>query len=429
MLPPIRRITLLSVHTCPLAKPGGYKAGGMNIYVRELAKEFARRGLQVDVFTRCQESCHSHLDQPFDPSDPALPARLIHLPAGPERALEPDAIYPYLPNFVSGIRSFVAREHIHYDVIYSHYWLSGAAASTLQSEWNVPVVQMFHTLGLMKNRISGMGPLAASHVSRRDRVEAEIMSLADRLIAATPAECAQMLWLYRAPRASIDVVPPGVDTTRFFPGDPVEARTKIGLHPDQRLLLFVGRIERLKAIDTILTALAILMRDAPELRDMARLFIIGGDTGDDSKIAELKAQCAALGLGDVVAFLGAKAQEALPDYYRAAEALVMPSDYESFGMAALEAMASGVPVIAAQVGGLAFLIRDGETGYHVPTRDPEALAGAMRRALTDPAERNRLVMNAASTARKYAWPRIADQLLDIFEAARSARTNTALGVR
>ncbi len=426
-LPPIRRIALLSVHTCPLATPGGYKTGGMNVYVLELSKELARRGLHVDIFTRCQESCYAHLEQPFDPSDPTLPVRLIHLTAGPERSLEPDAIYPYLPGFVAGIRNFVAREHIRYDVIYSHYWLSGAAAYPLQIEWDVPVIQMFHTLGLMKDRVAGTGKSGTrADSSLRDETEVEIMGWADRLIAATPAECAQMLWLYRAPRAAIDVVPPGVDTSRFFPGDPVEARTKIGLRPDQRLLLFVGRIEPLKAIDSILEALALVLQDTPELRDVAQLFVIGGDAnGTDLEVKRLKAQCAALGLGDTVAFLGAKAQDVLPDYYRAAEALLMPSDYESFGMAALEAMASGVPVIAAQVGGLAFLIRDGENGYHVPTRDSAALAGAMRRALTDRAERDRLAANAADTARKYAWPRIADQLLTIFESARRDRANIA----
>ena len=426
-LPPMRRIALLSVHTCPLATPGGYKTGGMNVYVRELAKEFVRRGLPVDIFTRCQESCYSHLGQPFDPSDPTLPVRLIHLAAGPERSLDPDAIYPYLPDFVAGIRNFAAQGGIHYDVIYSHYWLSGAAAYPLQTEWDVPVIQMFHTLGLMKDRVAGAGePISNPTSSLRDRIEAQIMGWADRLIAATPAECAQMLWLYRAARMAIEVVPPGVDTSRFFPGDPTEARAKIGLSPGQRLLLFVGRIEPLKAIDTIVEALAFALNDAPDLRDATRLFVVGGDrNANDPEVTRLKAQCAALGLGDTVAFLGAKAQDALPDYYRAAEALLMPSDYESFGMAALEAMASGVPVIAAQVGGLAFLIRDGENGYHIPTRDPAALADAIRRALTDPVERARLAANAATTARDYAWPRIADQLLTIFESARRDRWESA----
>ena len=212
-VPPVRRLAMLSVHTCPLAALGGKKTGGMNVYVREISREFGRRGIQVDVFTRNQESCASHIGQQIGDN-----ARVIHIPAGPLATLDPDQIYPYVPEFTRNALNFAAGECLRYDLIYSHYWLSGVAAHELRAEWGVPVVQMFHTLGMMKERIANQ---PADHpISVRDLAEMDIMSWADRLIAATPAERAQMLWLYRANRRQIEIVPPGVDVTRFRPIPP-----------------------------------------------------------------------------------------------------------------------------------------------------------------------------------------------------------------
>ncbi len=418
-LPPLRRVAMLSVHTCPLATPGGYKTGGMNVYVREISRELARRGLRVDIFTRLQESCRSHLDQPFDSADPTLPIRLIHVPLAGEGPIEPDGLYAHLPRFADSVCDFAARKMIHYDLIFSHYWLSGVVAHTLWAEWRVPVVQMFHTLGLMKDRIAGK-----RNATQRDLAEADIISWADRLIAATPAEEAQMRWLYRAARQSIAIAPPGVDPLRFYPADRSLAQARIGLQTniqaDQKLLLFVGRIEPLKALDTILEALALLIDRQPDTAEGVRLCVVGGTRETDPEFVRIRAKTAALGLSDRVVFLGAKNQDELPDFYRAAEALLMPSDYESFGMAALEAMSCGTPVIASQVGGLAFLLRNGENGLHVPTRDPQALAEAIGRLLSDRTERDRLAVNAAVTAQDYTWPRIADRLLAVFDEARAA---------
>ncbi len=407
---------MLSVHTCPLAVLGGKKTGGMNVYVRELSREFGRRGIKVDVYTRSQNPCIPHINDMLGEN-----ARVIHIPAGPEEPLDPELIYPHLPEFVRNVRAFVEQEGIHYDVIYSHYWLSGWAAHELRAVWGVPVAQMFHTLGLMKERIANK----SSGSDLRDLVETDVMSWADRLIAATPAERAQMLWLYRAQRRTIEVVPPGVDLARFRPKPPAEAKARIGLQAEQRMLLFVGRIEPLKAVDTILEALAIIKAQQPTLLDHLCLSIIGGNpddpTHENREMERLKTMRAALGLGDLVTFLGARDQDALADYYSASEALIMPSDYESFGMVALEAMASGTPVIASEVGGLAFLVRDGVNGYHVPVREPAALAEKIARLLNDPAERARLAANAAQLAREYAWSAIADQLLAIFESMQPAQ--------
>ncbi len=404
---------MLSVHTCPLAVLGGKKTGGMNVYVRELSREFGRRGIAVDVFTRRQDPCLPHLNQPLGEN-----ARVIHIPAGSNAPLDPDQVYPNLPEFSANVLRFAETEGTHYDVIYSHYWLSGVAGHALRSAWHVPLIQMFHTLGLMKERIT-----ATEGDRRTDRPadlrsfsEADIMSWADRVIAATPAERTQMLWLYHASRRKIAVVPPGVNTEQFHPMPHERAKAALNLPPNARLLLFVGRIEPLKGVDTILEALALLKAETPALTENLCLSIIGGDpttSGENAEMDRLKALSQSLNLRDVVVFLGAKDQDTLNHYYAASEALIMPSDYESFGMVALEAMACGTPVIASNVGGLAFLIRDGENGYHVPVREPEALAAKIRLILEQPNLRAKLGDAAARDAADYSWVRIADRLLAV----------------
>ncbi|HLY24707.1 MAG TPA: glycosyltransferase [Aggregatilineales bacterium] len=405
----VNRIAMLSVHTCPLAVLGGKKTGGMNVYVRELSRELGRRGIKVDVYTRSQNPCIPHVNDTLGEN-----ARVIHIPCGPEIPLDPDEIYPHLPEFVRNVKTFASTEDIHYDLIYSHYWLSGLVAHELRADWAVPVAQMFHTLGMMKDRI--VNEATERPVTLRAFNEADIMSWVDRIIAATPAERAQMLWLYRANRRTIEVVPPGVDTNRFRPIPSVAAKRELGLPVDQRMLLFVGRIEPLKAVDTIFQAMAILKQDAPHLLDNLCISIIGGDpdTNDEPEMVRLKELRDSLGLGDLVMFLGAKDQDTLNYYYAASEALIMPSDYESFGMVALEAMASGTPVIASETGGLAFLVRDNVTGFLVPVRDPQMLSEKIRLILEKPEERNRLGHDAHLIAQEYAWTHIADRLLAVF---------------
>lgn len=409
----VRRIAMLSVHTCPLAVLGGKKTGGMNVYVRDLSRELGRRGIQVDVYTRSQDPCVPHVNDTLGEN-----ARVIHVPTGPEAPLDPDHVYPYLPQFTANVLKFAEDNHLRYDLIYSHYWLSGLAARELRAAWGVPVVQLFHTLGLMKDRIAREP--AARPINLRACSEAEIMGWADRLIASTPAERAQMLWLYRANRRAIEIVPPGVDLTRFHPLSPEVAKQAIGLPADQRMLLFVGRIEPLKGVDTIFEAMSLIKRDTPRLLDNFGLSIIGGNpddpAGDNDEMERLKSLRLQLDLDELVTFLGAKDQDTLNYYYASSEALVMPSDYESFGMVALEAMASGTPVIASEVGGLAFVVQDGVNGYHVPVREPAALAAKIRTLLEQPRIRQRLARNAILCAQDYAWPKIADRLLDIFGA-------------
>ena len=289
-------------------------------------------------------------------------------------------------------------------------------AQQLKQTWEIPTIQMFHTLGRMKNRI-------ASDESQREpdlrlQVEHQIVASADCLIAATPAERIQLMWLYGADMHKIRVIPPGVDTNHFRPISKNEAKKTIGIPDDVKMLLFVGRIEPLKGIDTLFHAIAILRSHIPQCLSNLYLSIIGGDLDgvehENAEMQRLKILREELGLADLVAFLGAKSQETLHYYYAAAEAVIMPSHYESFGMVALEAMACGTPVIASEIGGLAYLVQDGVTGFHVPDREPEELAGKICLLLKNDELRREMSAASAQHAQQYAWPQIASRIRQIF---------------
>jgi D-inositol-3-phosphate glycosyltransferase len=274
---------------------------------------------------------------------------------------------------------------------------------------------MFHTLGKMKNAVAQRPE--ERETARRIAVETDIVRLADALVAATPAEQDQLVQLYAADPARIRVISPGVDTERFHPIPPAHAKDQMGLCPESRIILFVGRIEPLKGIDNLLQAITQVVNVRPDLRPGVCVPIIGGDPDrirEDDEMVRLRELREGLGISDVVTFLGAKDQDMLQYYYSAAEMVVMPSDYESFGMVALEAMACGTPVIASDVGGLAFLVRHGRTGYRVPARDPQALAAKITRLLTDEGLRRRIGQRAACWAESYAWPNIADRIEEVY---------------
>lgn len=415
----IKRLAMLSVHTSPLAPMGGKKTGGMNVYIRELAQEIGSRGIAVDIFTRRTSSEEPDIDYGIGEN-----VRVIYLTAGPVKSLKPDVIFQYLPQFTARLMAFTTRHSIKYDIVYSHYWLSGAVGQKLKEASGTPFVQMFHTLGQMKQRILSHETIMPD---QRIRTETEIVSWADRIVAATPAEHSQLMWLYRANRRKIEIVPPGVNIDRFHPLAKADAKAQLGYTPDDNLLLFVGRIEPLKAVDTIIEALNVVRTRDAHLLDNIRFAVIGGDPHDtsDTEMMRLQSLTRENKLTDVVQFLGAKDQTLLPTYYAAATAVIMPSDYESFGMVALEAMATGTPVIASNVGGLAYLVRDEQTGFLVPVREPHSIATSITRLVADSAVSNRMGAQASQLAREYAWHNIADRLLAVFDdilGQKSTRT-------
>jgi D-inositol-3-phosphate glycosyltransferase len=404
---------MLAYHTCPLATLGGKNTGGMNVYVRDLTRQLGKMGVHVDVFTRSQDEHVPHVLH-----DLGYGNRIVHVPAGPEFPLPKRELASYLPDFVSGVQDFVTRKRLKYDLLHSHYWMSGIAARDLKAVWGIPIVHMFHTLGIMKRRVARDG----SEVEGDYRLEGErdVINLADWIIAATPAELAQLQWLYNAETERISVIPPGVDVNHFYPIDPDEAKEYIGIPPNDQMLLFVGRVEPLKGIDTLIRAIA-LMREMGLLeRHRLCLSIIGGDPDPDSaatntEMVRLKELREDNDLEDIITFLGRRSQDTLPYYYSASEAVVMPSHYESFGMVALEAMACGTPVVASEVGGLAFLIQDEVTGYHVPVGEPEALCDRLSLLLEDRNLHERMSKDAVIFSQEYAWENIAAKIVELYQ--------------
>ena len=409
------RIAMLSYHTCPLATLGGKDTGGMNVYVRELTRHLGQKGVSVDVFTRSQDEHVPHVLH-----DLGYGNRVVHVPAGPEVPLPKQELASFIPQFAHFIQDFAVAKGIHYDLIHSHYWMSGIAAGQLKQAWNVPVVQMFHTLGLMKQRVARQPGEAEGEY--RLEGERQVMRLADRIIAATLAERAQLQWLYQLDTAKVAIIPPGVDISRFYPIPADEAKEAIGVPPCERVLLFVGRIEPLKGIDTLIQAIAILHGRGI----FTCLSVIGGEPDGSTpekattEMERLKAMREQAGLADLVTFLGKKGQDTLPYYYSAAEVVVVPSHYESFGMVALEAMACGAPVVASQVGGLAYLVQDGVTGYTVPVDDAQALADRLMLILNDAELRKKLGRQAAEAAKQYAWEVIAERVLQLYQSVLEA---------
>ena len=402
---------MISMHTCPLAMLGGKKTGGMNVYVRDLSRRLGSMGIHVDVFTRSQDDC-----VPMVNHELGIDARVIHIPAGPQAPIPVSEVGNYVEEFAIGIVDFAAAEGLQYDIIHSHYWLSGLVAERLEQYWgDTPIIHMFHTLGHMKNRIA----TDAAERAPQDRIDGEshVLSIADRIIAATPAEQAQLNWLYGANMEKVIVIPPGVDLERFQPIAKAEAKKKVGIPCGDKNIMFAGRIEPLKGIDTLIQAMALIKERHPDVVENTCVAIIGGDPwsdNPDAEMARLQAMRQMLGIHDIILFLGAKDQDVLPNYYAAAEMVVMPSHYESFGMVALEAMAMGRPVIASEVGGLAFLIHDGINGYHVPTRDPQALAERIYELLTNDQCREEMGRLARKNAEKFDWSIIAEHIIGVY---------------
>jgi D-inositol-3-phosphate glycosyltransferase len=329
----------------------------------------------------------------------------------------------YIPEFVEGVKKFAEEKGIRYDVIHSHYWMSGLAAEALSDMWGgVPIVHMYHTLGEMKNRVARSEEERAGE--KRLAGERQILRRADRIIVATIAELTQLRFLYQADARKLTIIPPGVDTSHFYPIPSDEAKLFIGLKPDTRIILFVGRIEPLKGVDTLIQAMSCLrVADIPK---PVHLAIIGGEP--DAKPQDMSAEMARLqqlsddlSMGGTVVFLGKRGQDTLPYYYSAAEAVVMPSLYESFGMVALEAMACGTPVIASEVGGLGYLVQNGVTGYTIPDSEPDILCEKLSWLLGDPHLRRTMGQCAAEYAQDYAWEKIAAQIVEVYKGLANGR--------
>ena len=401
------RIAVISYHTSPLAPLGAHEMGGLNVYVRELVRELAERGQQVDVFTRRTDPAAPETVPMPGGGSPGQPgARLVHIDAGPPAPVEKETLSDHLDAFEQGVLAFARRNELTYDVAHSHYWLSGVVAERIKARWEIPHVAMFHTLGEVKNRAR-----ASEHEPQR-RIEAErdVARGAERIVVASHDEQQLLVRLYGVDTGRIAVVPCGVNLDLFRPIEKNEARQELGLREDDRILLFVGRIEPLKGVDILLGAAAQL-----ETEPDCFVLVIGGDSSARSgETAHLRDLALELGIGERVSFLGAVDHERLPLFYSAADVCVVPSFYESFGLVALEAMACGTPVVASRVGGLAGTVRDGETGYLIPWRCPEPFAERLELLLGNDELRRAFGQSAREGVERFRWGNVADLVLTLY---------------
>ena len=405
------RIAMLSVHTSPLDQPGTGDAGGMNVYVVELARRMAALGTQVEVFTRATRS-----DLP--PSVELAPGVLVrNVVAGPFEGLAKEDLPGQLCAMTRGVlRVEASHEPGYFDLVHSHYWLSGQVGSLAAERWQVPLVHSMHTMAKVKNEALADGdtPEPAARVIG----EEQVVELADRLVANTADEAAQLVELYGADPGKVVQVFPGVDLDLFTPGPSRVARAGLGLPPDAHVLLFVGRIQPLKAPDVLLRAAARLVADDPSLRGRLVVAVVGGPSGSGlahpTHLADLARD---LGIGDLVRFTPPVSQAELVDWYRAATVAVVPSYSESFGLVALEAQACGTPVVAASVGGLRTAVADGRSGILVPDHHPWSWACSLGDLLTDPLRRADLSHGAVRHAAGFGWPATAESMLEVYAGA------------
>jgi D-inositol-3-phosphate glycosyltransferase len=411
----LRRVASISVHTSPLATLGGKDAGGMNVYVRELSCHTARLGLTVDVFTR-------RTDPAAPESVPICPGvNLISITAGPAAPVDKNQLFQYLPEFAEEMALYSLRNGVRYDVVHAHYWLSGWVAHLLKRYWDTPFVQMFHTTAHMKNAVS---PLGLHETPLRSRIESQLIGLADSLIAANPDERADLIWRQRSPADKICTIPPGVDVELFTPRERGICRAMLDLPADANLLLFVGRVDPIKGIDTLLCTAAALASAGTE----ATILFVGGDLDERGNpvgpLADVATEAQRLGVAARFRFAGSQPQNLLPIFYGAADVVVVPSRYESFGLVAVEAMACGRPVVASRAGGLTFTVEDGATGFLAPVGDFGQFAEHIACILGDHELRDRLGANAHESAQRFAWVAVAESVLHVYERlAKGQRAN------
>jgi D-inositol-3-phosphate glycosyltransferase len=408
-----RRIATISVHTSPLEQPGTGDAGGLNVYVVEVAKRLAARGVEVDIFTRA-------VSRDLPPVAELAPGVLVrHLAAGPFEDLDKADLPGQLCNFtLEVLRAEAACAPGRYDLVHGHYWLSGQVGAVAKERWGVPFVQSMHTLGRVKN--AALAADDAAEPAIRLRGEAEVVAAADRLVANTDVEAQQLIGLYDADPGRVVTINPGVDLAVFRPGSQRQARQRLGLPPDGVVLVFAGRVQPLKAPDIVLHAAAQMIRDDPGLASRLTVAFVGGPSGTGRADPDaLTGLAAALGIAGVVRLEPPCPQPELAQWYQAATVVMVPSYSESFGLVAVEAQACGTPVVAASVGGLRTAVRDGFSGVLVNSRDPGCYARAVGDLLAEPAALARLARGAREHASRFGWSETVDALLRMYGAVMS----------
>jgi D-inositol-3-phosphate glycosyltransferase len=411
-----RRIATISLHTSPLDQPGTGDAGGLNVYVVEVSKRLAERGVEVEIFTRavCRDT---------PPAVELAPGVLVrNVVAGPFEELDKNALPAQICPFTFGVlRTEAAFAPGRYDLLHAHYWLSGQVAAVAAERWGVPLVQSMHTLGLVKNLALAVGDCAEPQA--RIRGEREVVAAADRLVANTAEEARQLTELYGSDPWRVETVSPGVDLSVFRPGSGSAARRRLGLPADAAVLVFAGRIQPLKGPDVVLRAAACLLDACPWLAGRLVVAIVGGPSGSEvGAPGRLSGLASALGIADIVRMEPPCPQRELADWYRAADIVLVPSHSESFGLVALEAQACGTPVVAAAVGGLRTAVRDEFSGLLVDGHDPVVWARVLSGLLASPGRLSELSRGALAHASAFGWPATADRLIGVYTGAMNGES-------
>jgi D-inositol-3-phosphate glycosyltransferase len=401
------RIGMLSVHTSPLDQPGSGDSGGMNVAITSLATRLAARGVEVDLFTRCRGGAHHHV------RTIAEGARVVPIKAGPCQPIPKSELPRFLPEFLGGVLREARHGRRRYDLVHSHYWLSGWVGRAVKDLWEVPLVSSFHTLGKVKNYSLARGERPEPQV--RLDAEAKTIRAADRIVALTPSEAGQLVGLYGADPNRIRIVPQGVDPAIFAPRSRSLARSRLHL-AGLRLALFVGRMQPHKGPDVAVRAVAEAVARDPATTEDLMLAVVGGPSGEGhgAELARLLELAGALGVAERLILFPPQPQVRLADFYAAADVVLVPSRSESFGLVALEAQACGTPVVAAGVGGLPFVVAHGRTGLLVDGHDPADHADAMLRILRDDALQLSLGREASRVALRFTWDTSSRELLGVY---------------
>ncbi len=407
----LRRVAMVSVHTSPLDQPGTGDAGGMNVYVLETARRLGARGVQVEIFTRRTSAASAEVV-------PVAPGVLVrHIDAGPYEGLSKDDLPGQLCAFAAGVMRLVAvSPEGHYDLVHSHYWLSGQVGWLAADRWNVPLVHTMHTMAKVKN--ASLAPDDRPEPPGREIGEEQVVRAARLLVANTPTEARELVQLYGADPARVRVVPPGVDLDTFQPGDRASARAELELPQDAELVLFVGRIQSLKGPDVLVRAAAEMVRRDPGRRRRLMVAVLGGPSGSGlDKPRAMQALARDLGIADVVQFVPPVPRAELAQWFRASDVVAVPSRSESFGLVALEAQACGATVVAADVGGLPNAV--GDAGVLVRGHDPQVWADRLRDVLNAPQLRRDRARHAVEHAARHGWELTTEQLLRVYREARA----------
>ena len=404
------KIAIISAHSCPVGDLGAKDTGGMSVYIRELARELGKKGHTIDIYTR--------IHNPADPrvEDLSNGVRLIHLKAGEEATIHKMDVYFSLPEFTFNLENFWKNNGLEYDIVFSHYWISALVGKYLHQTQQVPYVNMYHTLGAVKNTIGiGEREPALRIVSERETVHD-----CQRIIVATEKEKQQLINYYEALPEKVGVVPCGVNLEIFKPVDKIVARKKLGLN-DEKIVLFVGRIDPLKGIDKLIYSMSLL-----ENSHKVRLVVVGGDENSKPELEKLKKLADELSIGNHVDFRGLVKQERLPYFYSVADVCVVPSYYESFGLVPMESIACGTPVVATDVGDLKSIIKNGEAGHILKENSPGDIAQAISHQLTLPTKDMESVMSIRASVSKWGWTNIAEKVAGEMQLALESRSKAVV---